>query len=103
MTLKELEARLDADLASGKITAEEADMEYLDYLHRGDDAVYSDFIMTGNYNEESSKLECSGRSVDEQDTEVYEAFFSMTENGQLLYEAANGILLDYDFLGGSNG
>ena len=37
MTLKELEARLDADLASGKITAEEADIEYLDYLHRGDD------------------------------------------------------------------
>ena len=76
---------------------------YSVYLHRGDDAVYSDFIMTGNYNEENGKLECSGRCVDEQDTEVYEAFFSMTENGQLLYEAANGILLDYDFLGGSNG
>jgi len=37
MTLAELEEKLDAEVTSGKISPEEADLEYLDFLHRGDD------------------------------------------------------------------
>lgn len=73
------------------------------YLHRGDDTTYSEFIMTGEYDENTGKLTCIGRSVDESDPETYDAFFSMMEDGRLLYEAANGIVMEYDLLGGSQG
>ena len=33
MTKAELEAKLDADLAAGKITVEEAENEYQDFMH----------------------------------------------------------------------
>ena len=36
MTKAELEAKLDRDLAEGKITAEEADDEYQDWMNRGE-------------------------------------------------------------------
>ena len=73
------------------------------YLHRGDDDVYTEFTMTGVYDEETGKLTCTGRSVDEADTETYEAVFSMQEDGKMLYEAANGIVMEYDLLGANNG
>lgn len=73
------------------------------YLHRGDDETFSEFIMNGLYNEETGKLECSGRSIEADDPETYEAIFSMTEDGKLLYEAANGIVMEYDIMGGSVG
>jgi hypothetical protein len=59
--------------------------------------------MTGTYNEETGKLECTGSNVDTEDKETYEAVFSRTEDGKLLYEAANGIVMEYDLLGGSQG
>ncbi|MBQ8135956.1 MAG: hypothetical protein IJ174_00805 [Clostridia bacterium] len=65
---------------------------------------YSLFAMTGLYNEETAKLECSGSvwSMNSEgmlatDGETYDAFFSMMENGNILYEAANGIELEPDF------
>ena len=82
---------------------EEETYFYEVYLHRGDDTTYSEFVMTGVYDEETGKLVCTGKSVDQADPETYEAFFSMTEDGKLLYEAANGIVLEYDPLGGSQG
>lgn len=81
----------------------EEDFFYTVYLHRGDNTTYAEFTMTGTYDETTGKLSCTGKSVDAADTEEYEAFFSMTENGQLLYEAANGILLNYDPIRENNG
>ena len=84
------------------------DQFYYDvYLQRGesDAETYVIFYMAGVYNEETGKLECAGPAVtytngtDEgvTDDEVYEAFFSWTEDGTLLLEAANGIELEEDF------
>ena len=36
MTKEELEAQLDAKLEAGEITAEEAEMEYQDWMHRNE-------------------------------------------------------------------
>lgn len=62
------------------------------------------YIMTGVYNEETQKLECTGEvhmvgedGQLEKEGEACEAFFSMMENGRILYEAANGIELEPDF------
>ena len=64
------------------------------FLQRGlgENAVV--YNMTGVYNEATGKLECSG-TID--GGEACEAFFSMMENGKLLYEAANGIELEVNF------
>ncbi len=78
------------------------DQNYSVYLHRGDEDTYAEFSMTGEYHPETGKLVCAGQNVDN-DGEQYEAIFSLTADSQLLYEAANGILLEYDLLGGSNG
>ena len=58
------------------------------------------YVMNGIYNEETGKLECTGgiwsRNAGNQletDGETYDAFFSMTDNGSILYETANGIEL----------
>lgn len=77
------------------------------YLQRGesDSESCAIFYMTGVYNEETDKLECTGPAVtytngekdSTSDNEVYEAFFSWTEDGKLLFEAANGIELEADF------
>ena len=37
------------------------------------------------------------------DGEIYDAFFSFTDSGKLLFETDNGIELDYDFMPLSNG
>lgn len=83
---------------------------YTVFLHRGDEKVFTEYLMNGFYNEETKKVECSGTAtsfiVNEQGErestsgdEDAEAFFSMNEDGTLLYEAANGIVLEYDILG----
>jgi len=65
------------------------------------------YAMTGLYNEETKKLECDGKvymvGEDNQlgEGEECDAFFSMMENGNILYETANGIELEADF--GSEG
>lgn len=41
MTRAELEKRLDDDVQAGKMTAEEADAEWLDYMHK--DEVWQEF------------------------------------------------------------
>ncbi len=76
------------------------------FLRRSADESYTDFLMTGVYNNETAKLECMGTAttftkVDgefvpgEDDGESYDAFFSMTDSG-LLFETANGIDLTYE-------
>ncbi len=79
-------------------------------LHRGgDEKTYTEFQMKGIYNRETEKLECKGNATvwtentpgsydPVADDNEYEAVFSRGENGKLLYEAANGIELEYDFL-----
>ena len=37
MTREELEAELDAKVASGEMTPEEADLEWFDFVERGED------------------------------------------------------------------
>ncbi|MBQ6175401.1 MAG: hypothetical protein IJK28_12360 [Clostridia bacterium] len=61
-----------------------------------------EFSMQGLYNPETGKLECTGTARTwepdgeggfnaVEDGETYEAFFSMMDNGSLLFETANGI------------
>lgn len=61
------------------------------------------FVMTGMYNAETGKLECVGsawtRNAEEKmvtDGETYDAFFSIMDDGGLLFETANGIELEPD-------
>ncbi len=89
---------------------DQEEYHYSVILHRGDDDTFTEFTMTGLYDEETAKLVCSGTAVsytrnaeglleETADNGIYEAFFSRTEDGKLLYEAGNGIVLEYDFLG----
>lgn len=87
---------------------DEEQFYYSVYLHRGDEEVYQEYNLIGRYNAETGKLVCI--EMNEEDNEIgfdnpeaYEAIFSRTEDGKVLYEAANGIVMEYDFLGGSNG
>lgn len=79
---------------------------YTVYIQRGDEQAYTLFLMNGTYNTETCKLECSGTATSftlagneyvaaEDDGESYDAFFSFTGDGKLLFEAANGIELEY--------
>ena len=83
---------------------------YTVFIHRGGDDAYTEYTLTGLYNEETGKLECKGETTslatnDDGVIEIIdsendaEAFFSLMEDGRLLYEAANGIILEYDILG----
>ena len=81
---------------------------YSVYLHRGDDEVYQEYSLIGRYQPETGKLVCIEMNEEDNekgfdDPEAYQAIFSRTGDGKLLYEAANGIIMEYDFLGGSNG
>ena len=80
------------------------------FIQRGesDDDTYVVFHMTGVYNAETRKLECTGTAVtctknadgeyeSSEDGETYEAFFSLTENGGILFETANGIELEPNY------
>ena len=79
---------------------------YTVYIQRGGVQAYTLFLMNGVYNPETGRLECSGTATSftlkgdeyvpaEDDGETYDAFFSSTGDGKLLFETANGIELEY--------
>ena len=85
---------------------------YTVYIQRGKTGAdtYALYLMNGFYDPETGKLEADGtctvfkKNADgeydsEDDGETWDAFFSMTEDGKLLYETANGIELEYDLMG----
>ena len=85
---------------------------YTVYIQRGkDDAEhFARFLMNGVYDSAAGKLtaygvctvytkNASGEYDYQDDGETAEAIFSILENGNLLYETANGIELAYDIMG----
>ena len=90
----------------------EDDMFYTVYITRGktDGDHYTIFLMNGTYDPATGKLSAygtctlftqndSGEYEASEDGESYDAFFSRTEDGKLLFETANGIELEYDIMG----
>ena len=90
----------------------EDEMFYTVYNNRGktDGDHYTIFLMNGDYAPATGKLtaegtctlftrNASGEYDSSEDGETYDAFFSKLENGNLLYETANGIELEYDIMG----
>ena len=90
----------------------EEEMFYTVYITRGnkDGERYALYLMNGTYDPATGKLSAIGtctlftKKADGQyessdDGETYDAFFSKTEDGKVLYETANGIELEYDLLG----
>ena len=88
------------------------EMFYTVYITRGktDGDHYTVFIMNGTYDPATGKLSAlgtctlftrnaSGEYESSEDGESYDAFFSMMEDGRLLFETANGIELEYDIMG----
>lgn len=91
-------------------TADE--MFYTVYITRGktDGDLYTQFLMNGTFDPVTGKLSAdgtctlftknaSGEYESSEDGEMYDAFFSRTEDGKVLYETDNGIELEYDLLG----
>lgn len=91
--------------------AVEDEMFYNVYITRGktDADTYASFLMTGNYDPATCKLSADGTCTvfkkndkGEYDTsddgETYDAFFSKTADGKVLFETENGIDLEYDLL-----
>ena len=81
---------------------DEEHFDYTVYIRRGGEQTYTLFLMNGTFNPETGKLECLGTATSftdgqaaEDDGESYDAFFSFTGDGKLLFEAANGIELEY--------
>lgn len=87
-------------------------MEYTVYIQRGKtgNEHYASYVMTGTYDPAAGKLTANGpctlftKKADgeyesEEDGEDYEAIFSKTQDGKLLYETDNGIELEYDIMG----
>ena len=85
---------------------------YTVYLTRGktDGDRYASWLMTGEYDPETGKLTASGTCTlftknaaggydTEDDGETVEAVFSRTADGKVLYEADNGIELEFDIMG----
>lgn len=94
----------------------EDELFYTVYIIRGktDGERYASYLMNGTYDPATGKLSASGtctlftKNADgeytsEEDGETYDAFFSKTEDGKVLYETANGIELEYDIMGHSQG
>lgn len=88
---------------------------YTVFIMRGKSTAdqYATYLMNGEYDPATGKLtaygtctlftkNASGEYESSEDGENYEAIFSRTENGNVLYETDNGIELEYDILG-SNG
>ncbi len=85
---------------------------YTVYIQRGIVGAdhYALYLMNGTYDQATGKLtavgtctlftkNASGEYDSQDDGETVDAFFSMLENGNLLYETANGIELEYDIMG----
>lgn len=92
------------------VTADE--MFYTVNILRGktDGDLYASFLMNGTYDPATGKLSADGTCtvfkknadgeyVSEDDGENYDAFFSMMEDGRVLFETDNGIELEYDMMG----
>ncbi|MBR6165391.1 MAG: hypothetical protein IKQ45_05640 [Clostridia bacterium] len=90
----------------------EDEMFYTVYITRGktDGDHYTVFLMNGTFDPATGKLaamgtctlftrNASGEYESSEDGETYDAFFSMMEDGRLLFETANGIELEYDLMG----
>jgi hypothetical protein len=90
--------------------------QYTVYIKRGKEGAdnYTLFLMDGDYDPATGRLSAfgtctlytknaSGEYESSEDGETYDAFFSKTEDGKLLYETANGIELEYDLMGHSQG
>ena len=90
----------------------EDDLFYTVYITRGktDGANYTVFLMNGTYDPATGKLtaygacteftrNASGEYAASEDGESYDAIFSKTANGKVLFETANGIELEYDIMG----
>ena len=90
----------------------EDEMFYTVYILRGktDGDLYASFVMNGSYDPATGKLSADGtctvfkKNADggydsEDDGESYDAFFSKTEDGKVLFETENGIELEYDMMG----
>lgn len=90
----------------------EDEMFYTVYILRGktDGERYASFLMNGTYDPATGKLtaegtctlftkNASGEYEPSEDGEMYDAVFSMTEDGKVLFETANGIELEYDIMG----
>ena len=90
----------------------EDEMFYTVYITRGktNGAQYTVFVMNGDYDPATGKLNAygtctlftknaSGEYESSEDGESYDAVFSRTENGKVLFETANGIELEYDIMG----
>ena len=88
------------------------EMFYTVYITRGktDGDQYTVFVMNGDYDPATGKLSAlgtctlftknaSGEYESSEDGENYDAFFSKTEDGRVLFETANGIELEYDIMG----
>ncbi len=103
-------AETKAEFIWNGATADE--MFYTVYILRGktDGDTYASFMMTGIYDPATGKLTADGtctvfrKTADgeydsEEDGETYDAVFSMTEDGRVLFETDNGIELEYDMLG----
>ena len=93
--------------------ADEERFEYTVYITSGSDQAdtYSQYLMNGEYDPATGKLTANGTCTvftkndkgefdSADDGEEFEAVFSKTEDGKLLYETGNGIELEYDILGG---
>ncbi len=101
--------RNDAEQVCAEFEWEGLDEENFYYtvcIHRGEGAYYVEYNMQGLYNPETGKLECTGKATTwtlnanggydpTEDPETYDAFFSRLDNGNLLFETANGIELEY--------
>ncbi|MBQ6255412.1 MAG: hypothetical protein IJJ60_02375 [Clostridia bacterium] len=85
---------------------------YTVYIQRGVEGAehYALYLMNGNYDPATGKLSASGTCTlftknaegeydSQDDGETVDAFFSMMDDGRLLYETANGIELEYDIMG----
>ena len=91
---------------------DEERFEYTVYLQRGKTGAehYALYLMTGTYDPDTGKLTADGTCTlftknaggeydTEEDYETSEALFSLTKDGKVLYETANGIELEYDMMG----
>ncbi len=90
----------------------EEEMFYTVYILRGNvgGERYASFLMNGAYDPATGKLtaygtctlftrNASGEYESSEDGESYDAVFSMTEDGRVLFETDNGIELEYDIMG----
>ena len=87
--------------------------DYTVYITRGSEKAdtFAQYLMTGEYDPATGKLTANGTCTvftknaegeydPSDDGEEFEAVFSKTEDGKLVYETENGIELEYDLLGG---